>query len=410
MAFFTAEIAEKGRRVRREIIYPSVRIPSILYVKKNILKNALQILTLFTSLNIYGQEPEISSLNECIGENYCLINEDDNKSFSILDSNIQKYKVFLVGETHYSEGNDVIQFELFKYLYYHAGVRVIIFEAPYSIGRNLNTYIQSGDTLPLKFLAYRPELIKKLYEFNSKLPNNDKIIAKAIDIEQDYFLSVFGLADLIPKDSPPEIIKSNIEKLQELNKICLWRNITKNEFIPLLDILKKDVIINSKAYIEYLKQDFESFTTIIKGASINIEHPYDRAGIIVNFKNAPFREKFLYDNFMKIVAEYPSLNYFGQFGEFHTDKNSHFKKDTSLFMQLNDSTNSFLNNKVLSIHITYPNQGFLNYFPLTKKQAKKLSKCLGKRMVMLKTSESSPLVKDFFELSDYVIISCGKRK
>lgn len=76
------------------------------------------------------------------------------KGFSIFDKAINKYHVFLTGETHYTKKNYDLMLAFIKYLNKKADVKYILCEKGYNDTVYINRYLDTGDEKkPIPFIC-----------------------------------------------------------------------------------------------------------------------------------------------------------------------------------------------------------------------------------------------------------------
>ena len=297
-----------------------------------------------------------------IQSNYQSIEIDTKVDCNLIKyANLDDYKVFFIGEWHNLEGNDLINFQMLKYLYYKQGLRILVFEWPISIEYFLNRCIQFGDSIAYKQVLsvsekeYYATILMEIYSFNKTLPESERIIAKAIDRESNPNISILALKKLIPENI---VIPKELKVLEILsNAQCLEADIhslwySMEDYKKMASTLKKSIIKEHITYKALLGENFNEFKKIVDGFYQGM-HNHNKK------YNDDKRELFMYNNYKDLLLEYPNAKFMGQFGKAHTSINPVSKwmfvqKYTSVASMLNNNDNSPVKGKVCSFVMNYP--------------------------------------------------------
>jgi hypothetical protein len=315
-------------------------------------------------------------------ENYTKFDIEDNgdyTSFAMLDSVVDNYNVFFIGENHtFRTSNYKLQLKMLKYLHQKVGVRNLLLEFGHSRGWLVNQYIQTGDTNLLNVLtdySYEEytELYKALRKFNESLAADQKIRIKGIDIERAYSTSIKVLSMQLPDKDPPEEISLHIEAINGLatyndeyyNKerdddeksYKSSSSYYKYSSAATVQAILENFEENEAAYNVYLGDKFPLFKKIMTGLQAGEErsgYKTDRA-----MQAHIFREQYMYKEFLKVVEEHPDEKFFSQFGRCHTPRSEqdswcNFYAFKSLASRINNANNPHIKQKVMSIASYYP--------------------------------------------------------
>ncbi|KPU27706.1 hypothetical protein TR13x_04075 [Caloranaerobacter sp. TR13] len=303
------------------------------------------------------------SINSFLEKNSSSVDLKDGSltGLSIFDNDIDKYDVFLAGESHAIAKNYDIQLALLKYFNQKADVRYLLGEMGYSKSAFINEYMETGNEELLE-LIYRNlkgtaswnkesyEFWKKLRKYNMTLPENKKIKVIGIDIEHQVKTALIYLYSIIPNREIPESIKPTIERFKNSKN-----NIkNKDELRKLIHLLRDDMKNNEIIYKEYFGDKFFDFSIVVD----NIENS-------INAYEADFdiiREQSIYDNFKRVYNQLPKGKYFGQWGLEHVYQrlcHSYMDEKDRFAMYLNRD-DSPVKDKVLSIAY-----GYINCFRMT---------------------------------------------
>ena len=290
--------------------------------------------------------------------NHATINLKDNNdvsSFSLLNSSLEGYTVFLTGEAHGVAANTDVQIKLLKYLNEKAGVKYFLIERGYSDSVILNRYLKTGDENILKqyyegingtlnYTINDYEMWKKLYEYNKKKSIEDKIKVIGIDVEYTPLSAFKCMYSLIPHEEAPSEIKPTIEKFKALNdgKISL----KTQEIEPYFFTINEDINKNRSIYEKYFKGNLFDFEFI----SNNIYNFFNSTR--VDFEK--LRDQCIYENFLKIYTTLPKGKFFGEFGLDHISHKKYGEFGVDKFnMLLRNESNSPVKSSVVSIPYIY---------------------------------------------------------
>lgn len=347
------------------------------------LKKTLFLFLLFVS--ILGVSQEDNDSIDFLKSTLNLENDDDYESFSMLDSVIEDYNVFFIGENHlFRKSNYQLQLKMLKYLHKNVGVSHMCLEFAYSRGWLINNYIQTGDTAVyevLKKYSYDEYLsmYTALMEYNSTLDSTDKITVTGIDIERSYSISFKVLSMLLPDSAViPEEIALSVEAIKSLaayndKRYNLDRGLSREEDVKAdpwnghnmayfstsntYDDIYKNYQENKAVYEDFIGVECEQFDKIITGINDGeLREEYQEKKMVQSYI---FREQKLYEHFLEVVNENPGEKFFAQFGRCHTPVTEQkewceFYNFQSLVSRINNSQNKHINGKICSIATFYP--------------------------------------------------------
>lgn len=318
---------------------------------------------------------------------------DDFSSLSIIDDDIKDKEIFFTGETHGIGMNYKTQLKFIKYLHKNADIRYILCEMPISSVLLLDNYLQTGDNSYLEkymetfkhYPIYNNEVYemwKSVYEYNSHLPENEKLHALGIDIEFTGINTLEGMISLLPDSTPPKKISSDLKILKET-----YENLSNPEkeassedekkLIQFLNDFKEDINLNRNEYKSYLKDNLMHFELMLDNILYTSEHMEEIQS------NVPFyRDKRMYDNFKTLYEHLPQGKYYGQLGGYHVYQNQGKYNQPRIAAMLNEEDATF-KDKVLTIQYIYKNCKYLD------KGFKDNSR--------FSSSPYSPLLSDLFE-------------
>jgi hypothetical protein len=232
---------------------------------------------------------------------------EDYSSFAMLDSVIDRYRIFFTGEMHLTDGNIEVRWKMLKYLYHKAGMRVHIIEAPYSLGWLLNHYMSMNDSVNyFRYASLEPTakgriFYKAIYMFNRPKPQEERIIIRGIDTENIMSIATKALRILFYQKPVPESLNNNITAFIEHRK--------KEYADTLLRKMHDDTTCRS-VYTE----EYSHIIAILKGLTCKNCEPLKAGATSETWLN---REALLYENYLAALNEFPDAKFYGQFGKAH---------------------------------------------------------------------------------------------
>lgn len=240
----------------------------------------------------------------------CLFNITGNSIHRILDNDIRSSEAVIVGEFHGVIGTSEIKWELIKNLNKEYSFRDIFMEISSSAACLYNLYLATGDTTLLinPKLAYffkTPEKVfwRKLYLYNSDLPDSLKIKIYGVDFERLEFLKVLKI--LVPSDYNPD--NSPFTKKLFVEYDSITQNITRygDDFEKIFSNYKTAFYQN----YEHLKKVYGPAFPYIEDIFLNKS----------SAKRVAERDKSMYNNIIETTQKNNIKKFIGFFGLNHTN-------------------------------------------------------------------------------------------
>ena len=272
----------------------------------------------------------------------------------MLDSILDRYQFFFMGEEHWKTINTEIQWSFLRYLHQQAGVRNLIVEGGYSFGFLLNQYLSSGDEGILKKaltnIPVCPEdqrsMYRRIYRYNQNLDPEDRIQVTGIDVEHSPELVLQVLYTLRPEAKEvPRAIRKEMKQLVELHESYY---IVKSDVKRFFKRMGKSMARNEAVHREYWGTDFARVRMLAENTLAGYEFKYLKAMIFEDTWQE--RESQMYSNFIALQPYMAQGGYFAQFGVLHTDlhESSQWEFPT-LAQRLNKIDGSPVEDQVLTI-------------------------------------------------------------
>jgi len=216
-----------------------------------------------------------------INKNKETVEIDASFSYEIMEKDIDKNKLILVGEIHGFGEPSIFDLDFFKHLYQNFGVRTYIAELDYAQAELMNIYLESGDESLLNTILKNWIVIqgrnnkdyfdkyRTIHKFYQELPRNEKFKFIGIDKIQDWHVTI-----------------KYVNKLSEVD----------NTLSPL--------VYDKKTVIPQLK---DRITHLISMDSITLTNQFDLAHILKNIgfkEEKENREKVMFKNFYDTYIHY----------------------------------------------------------------------------------------------------------
>ncbi len=308
-------------------------------------------------LIISGCSNTVEDTKKYLLENYnnLQIESQDQHQLDILNDDLHRNDIILIGEVHGIKVNSELQMLFLKYFKEKIDIRYILAENSYSNTFFINKYLETGDDDYLSIVyhscigtyAWTKESYnfwKNMYEYNKGFNEDEKIKVVGVDIEHNPVTSYYYNIEVLPDTDPPKEIEKMIEGVQD---IFNYKPVINTEFFRLLE---KSIEENEQLYMEYLKEDFIGFTLVNKNV-INKYEAYRKKGCKVEWNST--RDKMMYDNFLVLNNVLPKGKYFGQWGLNHVFQME--ESEVNWFASMLNSDSSQFKNKILSIVLSYDN-------------------------------------------------------
>lgn len=344
-----------------------------------ILKLTLSGLFIFVATFLKSQ-----SLN--LGKEINISNNDSFSGFEMLDKEMATSRLVLSGENHnYRNTNLSVEMKLFRFLVKTKGVRHLLVEQGYSLGKLMNLYITEGDTVALKKLKncvyqsnYR--FYKNLRALYVSLPDSQKFTINCIDIERFFTPAVAYLSYLLPDSAAiPEQLLLDIQSLKSLEAYYTRynashpdsRTYTKGTGLPYLDSYVNEGYLNDEKTLKLFMRSFDSLNSFYR-SYLGATYP-EFSKVLESIKEKIYletlgssaqaivlREQYIFKNFQRLANENPTHKFFGQFGRCHATDTSIFREclwfDVSSFINRVRQSKDFVPPcKAFSIGLAYKN-------------------------------------------------------
>ncbi|MCU0392650.1 MAG: hypothetical protein MUE81_16180 [Thermoflexibacter sp.] len=273
---------------------------------------------------------------------------------------LQQNRVFLTGERHGIYDNQLLQFAFLKFLKEKAGVKYLLHEGGYAASVYYNLYLENGNEqiLDMIFSSYRgtfeyskskKDFWKNLYQYNAKLPENERIIVLGLDVEHQRITAYRLLYELTQNRTLPQEIEPIIRQVRLIFTNQSFGDSPANE--STIKNLVADISAKRAIYEGYLGNRLFDFEL----SAQNLLYTFD------TFKNNGFntdtRENAIWQNFLKLAQKYPQAKFYGQFGGYHVQQQSNGLRMAALIQH---SASSPVRGQVLSIQYTYQNCFYLD--------------------------------------------------
>jgi hypothetical protein len=288
---------------------------------------------------------------------------DDYSTFSLLDREVPRYRLFFTGEFHEQPGNTIVQWKMFRYLHQRSGLRMLVFELPVGMTYLLNHYLRENDSLGYFEVTESAMDIAdriffaRLYAFNRTLPAGQKLILAGIDYEKAYDQSREALKLMLK--AHPGITDAEITSIHKMSSFT--RDSTLKQWARhALGRVRSD----SSFYQSQLGEDYITFCEVLRGIDCDAFVAAETSRTALDA-----RELFLADNFEQLLARYPREKMYGQFGETHTCLRTNadwcYERNWSSFIaHANSDPRSPVRDSVLILCYVYRNNDYPgNYFP-----------------------------------------------
>lgn len=321
-----------------------------------------------------------------------------------VSDHFKEARLILLGETHGSALNEILDTQLFQYFYFNHGVRHYLAENGYGTGVLINKYIQTGDVNLLNSIFQLFEgtfsntrehyqRIVELRAFNASLPSYAKIKYIGIDIEQQPGLGIKAIRSFILDnlDLYPSSIRPAFASLIN-SKAGNYTYAVSFAYFLLKEIqLPTRVPIYEKAFHGHYKE----VILILENIVLRDELFRDSDQYLSK------RESQIAENFDFVNRKYPIGNFYGKWGVFHTWKYNVENQESS-FLKKAISAGYLKDKQAVSIPIFYENSFYAdknnNYIstPITSMKAPDLFQSETKESITIfdLNEPSAPFTKD----------------
>jgi len=313
-------------------------------------KKIIVVLFLTIGIIVYPQVSEREYLKRNV--NQISLEKYDREDFKYLD-NEEGVRLFFSGETHGFEENYRLRINLIRYFYEEHGIRRYMGELGYSSGYFLNKYLETGEEKYLELVNYSLEgsfdfsvedyeFWKELYNYNLTLPQGKKIKIYGLDMELQYWIPLLAVHDLLEKVKVEELDPEDMEAVKEVKALFkevhdlilppggdyknIYRNVEeiisqrklrykKNDILDAFKTSRLNFILG-RAPVEkyYTPDEMVDIEAIIFNALNTIEFLNLKTNEEMYFY---MREKFIFENFIRLFKAFPQDEFYGQWGRFH---------------------------------------------------------------------------------------------
>lgn len=343
-----------------------------------------------------GDSDHSDDLSNYINKYIREIDVEEKFPDGLFDSD-ENYRVFLTGEEHARLKSYQMKKNMLMYFYEEYGTRYILCETGIGTGIVLEEYIQNGDEdllnmfmrLILKTVSYtkeEEEFWRWLYEYNQSLPENDKLHIIGVDLDFQRKTAIKGLSLLIDTTkTPDESIATVVDQLEQVDPLLF------DSFPELLEEHQEafiDLFGNNYVWAEQLSRSFQATNEFRAHQSeLSNDRSYD------------LRDKFMMENFLFALEQFPEAIFFGQFGAEHIYQSAcetlSFTANYQRFGMLLNKEGSPVQNQVCSILYIYDNNLQTQYVSFD------IFEPLFKKDYMLSLNEEdSPFLKENYFMLD----------
>ncbi|HMK06832.1 MAG TPA: hypothetical protein VK476_04830 [Flavobacterium sp.] len=301
-----------------------------------------------------------------------------NSSFCGVDSIDNSFSIILVGESHYSFGNDEIQFQLFKELVTARKVNALLLECGMGSAYVINEYLDRGDRnlwFIEPYYTTDKNFLDSLRSFQQSLSPNDKFIVYGVDYEKNLSALSWALQDILRDAKITDSISQfSLRVRQPLTEFINDDNLEfklRKKTLQSLDSLLYVFDNSSELFKKLLAAEYADFNALMenyRASKMLYGYNFEKSSSPLAIQ----REKLMYSNAIHIPKP---IKLFGQFGILHVNLKEQEawwnkrKKWYSFAAMLNNELDSPYRGKVCCIEMVYP------YFE--KRRAWKRTKTLG---------------------------------
>ncbi|MFW5649644.1 MAG: hypothetical protein ACOCG5_11195 [Candidatus Alkaliphilus sp. MAG34] len=288
--------------------------------------------------------------------------EDESmKDLSIMDDDLKNSEIFLTGENHGVKANIELRIKFLRYYKERTNFKYYLCELPYSMTYFLNKYLETKDEDILKNI-YEPlkgtdawnkdeyDYWGYLYEFNKKLPEDDRITLIGPDIEHQPQNAIRFMKYCLDKKHVSGTINDYVEEFLDKDDIA------DEELEDFYKRIRGELVQNENLYRDLLGEYYYKFEHVNNNLMNRLEVYTGN-----NFNGV--RDIKAYENFLYITAGLPEDKYFGQLGLSHIFQKS-FPQIAWFGSSLNKEGSQF-RGKILSVAYAYQNCRYL--YPTTRR-------------------------------------------
>lgn len=300
---------------------------------RKVVKNSILIFSMIILLMLSGCEKKAEDINTYLKKNVKEVNLENPKDYSefeLINSDIHKSKVILLGEGHGSIVNFQVSEKFINYMRDKENLKYILVEYPYVCSVYMNKYLATGEETYLKDLGLPDEetieMVRKVYEINSTLKDKDKI--RFIGIDTGYTLmSLEYLTEELSQVKDEDNIKNDLEKLNEIRdkyqEIAMTMTEDTSKYLDAKNLYNEFYSnMNKKLYKETLgEKEYVDFSLVADSIYKNLYYSNfeDKSKTFEEVSEELYnnRDLIIYENFKNVYEHFKAGKYFGKFGGQH---------------------------------------------------------------------------------------------
>jgi hypothetical protein len=309
---------------------------------------ALSFFLFFNVILLGAQPASISNIN--------LAYDEDFSGFDVLDTKNGRNIFVIAEDMHNRRPTPAMCYKLLRYLHEQKDIRVFAIEHGTSTAFLLNRFLSTGDTTLLREITRHSffwsiehfEFWVRLYEWNTSLSLDRRVIVESADIEIKQESVVLAMNILLQGRSIPE----ELSELQEFQAIYREKESHRNKFAALntryyydkqrcanlTHRILADLQRQPSMYKKFFGNEYELFRTMMTDLSSQYEFDYKTG---VKFM---FRDDIMYQKLLGLCLKYPA-------GFFHLVGGRHTQAGTSSYKLKYDEA-SPAKGKVAFINLT----------------------------------------------------------
>lgn len=278
-----------------------------------------------------------------------------------LHSELEAYKIFLVGESHGISFNQELESGLLEFFVREGGVQNYLLELSPSVVGFLREYIETGneELLNLVFTAVEGTYFgtvenyrhwRRVHDLYQSLPDENKFTLLGVDVEHQPILSFQYLNHLLGQVENSELLET---KLGEIGMVLRGeRSVYDSEVREFLAELLAE--LETEAVQTKLGVLAEEFELVLSNLIVGVDLPTTDA-----VSRYAIRDRAMYTNFLKQADKHSEAKYFGQWGLNHVYQNE--QMGVEWFASFLDKTEVY-NDTVFSMVLVYQDSHYMESF------------------------------------------------
>lgn len=296
---------------------------------------------------------DLNAYMNYVAENAVSIDKLDSKDENYY--NFEDYSIYLIGEGHGIAKSFDAELEMIKFLNSKYKVNKLFLEYGYSDVYIINEYLSTGDISLIENLVKLyagtfgasknlVEFFESLYEYNSTLPDENKITVVPGDVQHQTTVAAYAMSRLLPKSEAPAPIAEMISQIENYSEL----KVIDFDFI---NNLITNSEMNRNEYRSYLGEDnYFIFNDMISYLLDGKEY-YSRE------QDYKYRENKMIEYF---TSRYAGEKVMGVYGNMHTNLSGFMDRTTKVLAHSLNSDNSSTEGKVASISLAYFNSMYMD--------------------------------------------------